>query len=82
MGFLVKVVLVAALGAAAWYYFMGCCPKTIPKMDNNEWWGPKELVGKQDSAIKPFKVKFDEEVRWKQFFFKEQGVILRKWRFE
>nr|ABD85119.1 juvenile hormone epoxide hydrolase [Spodoptera exigua] len=60
MGFIVKAVLVAALGVAAWYYFIGCCPKTIPKLDNNEWWGPKELVGKQDNAIRPFKVKFDE----------------------
>lgn len=63
MGFLVKAVVVAALGVAAWFAFKGCCPQTIPHFDPEEWWGRKELLGKQDKSIRPFKVKFDEAVR-------------------
>ncbi|PZC70942.1 hypothetical protein B5X24_HaOG214591 [Helicoverpa armigera] len=63
MGFLVKAVLVAALGVGAWFAFKCSKPQTLPHFDNDEWWGPKELKGsKQDQSIRPFKVKFDEEM--------------------
>ncbi|XP_013165349.1 PREDICTED: juvenile hormone epoxide hydrolase-like [Papilio xuthus] len=33
-----------------------------PKLDPEEWWGPKELKGKQDTSIRPFQVKFTDEM--------------------
>lgn len=68
MSFLVKVVLAVVLGVAVWYYFKGCCEPAVPKLDNEEWWGPKELKGKTDTTIRPFKVKFEEAVRESYFY--------------
>ncbi|XP_013166010.1 PREDICTED: juvenile hormone epoxide hydrolase-like [Papilio xuthus] len=31
-----------------------------PVFDPEEWWGPMELKGKQDTSIRPFTIKFDD----------------------
>ncbi|XP_013138406.1 PREDICTED: juvenile hormone epoxide hydrolase-like [Papilio polytes] len=33
-----------------------------PRLDPEEWWGPKELKGKQDTSIRPYQVKFTDEM--------------------
>ncbi|CAH0598395.1 unnamed protein product [Chrysodeixis includens] len=62
MGFLTKAFVIALLGVAAWFTFGGSSPKPIPQLDPEAWWGPTELKGKLDKSIRPFKVKFDEEM--------------------
>lgn len=34
---------------------------TLPKID--AWWGPEDGKANQDTSIRPFKIKFEEEVR-------------------
>ncbi|XP_026738425.1 juvenile hormone epoxide hydrolase-like isoform X2 [Trichoplusia ni] len=62
MGFLIKAILVGAVGVAIWFVFKKPTPKPIPHFDPEEWWGPKDLKGKQDNSIRPFSVKFDAEM--------------------
>ncbi|XP_026738427.1 juvenile hormone epoxide hydrolase-like [Trichoplusia ni] len=62
MGFLTKAVFIALLGVGAWFTFGGSSPKPIPHLDPEAWWGPKDLQGKLDKSIRPFKVKFEEEM--------------------
>ncbi|CAD0205920.1 unnamed protein product [Chrysodeixis includens] len=62
MSFLTKAFVIALLGVAAWFTFGGSSPKPIPQLDPEAWWGPTELKGKLDKSIRPFKVKFDEEM--------------------
>ncbi|XP_013165393.1 PREDICTED: juvenile hormone epoxide hydrolase-like [Papilio xuthus] len=45
----------------AWSAFSSESPKRL-EIDQNEWWGPNELKGKQDTSIRPFKVQFIEEM--------------------
>ncbi|KPI98606.1 Juvenile hormone epoxide hydrolase [Papilio xuthus] len=45
----------------AWSAFSSESPKRL-EIDQNEWWGPNELKGKQDTSIRPFKVQFTEEM--------------------
>lgn len=58
--------LFALLGIGAGVYYVLSCggDRTPPKMDPEEWWGPKELKGRVDKTVKPFKVKFEESVRF------------------
>lgn len=60
----VLTVLISILGVATWMAIPMLFPKPPPQLDLNEWWGPQELKGKQDTSIKPFQVKFSEEVRY------------------
>ncbi|CAB3226255.1 unnamed protein product [Arctia plantaginis] len=62
MGFIIKLLVVAVVGVGAWYAWKGCCQKPIPHFDPEEYWGPKELASKQDKSIRPFTIKFDEEM--------------------
>ncbi|CAH0714810.1 unnamed protein product, partial [Brenthis ino] len=55
-------VLISILGVAAWMALPVLFPKPPPQLDLNEWWGPQELKGKQDTSIKPFQVKFSDEM--------------------
>ncbi|KAI8423871.1 hypothetical protein MSG28_012872 [Choristoneura fumiferana] len=34
----------------------------LPKLDVNEWWGPIDLKGKEDTSIRPFKVEFSDDM--------------------
>ncbi|KAL0860664.1 hypothetical protein ABMA27_010009 [Loxostege sticticalis] len=56
--------LFALLGIGAGVYYVLSCggDRTPPKMDPEEWWGPKELKGRVDKTVKPFKVKFEESM--------------------
>lgn len=67
MGKLVLAALVAILGVAVWLLPL-FSSGPLPKMDPNAWWGPMELKGKVDSSIRPFKVKFSDEVHMKSCF--------------
>lgn len=59
---LLKFLALAAVGVAVWFGWQSCCSHTTPYFDPDEWWGPKGLVSKQDKSIRPFTVKFDEEM--------------------
>lgn len=52
----------ALLVAGAWFFLSSQMPRSPPKLDPNEWWGPKELKGKTDTSVKPFEVRFSQEV--------------------
>ncbi|XP_013165412.1 PREDICTED: juvenile hormone epoxide hydrolase-like [Papilio xuthus] len=45
----------------AWSAFSSESPK-LPQFDTEEWWGPNELKGKQDTSIRPFQIKFTDEM--------------------
>ncbi|KPJ13212.1 Juvenile hormone epoxide hydrolase [Papilio machaon] len=45
----------------AWSALSSESPKRL-EIDQNEWWGPNELKGKEDTSIRPFKVQFTDEV--------------------
>ncbi|XP_013191898.2 juvenile hormone epoxide hydrolase [Amyelois transitella] len=60
MGRVLTVLAVAAIGAGIWYVFQCCDAPQVPKLDLDEWWGPKDLKGRTDASIRPFHVKFDE----------------------
>ncbi|XP_011558628.3 juvenile hormone epoxide hydrolase [Plutella xylostella] len=61
-----KLVLILALllgaGALTWKYLCKDCHPPSPPNLTDEWWGPKQLIGKVDHTIRPFKVKFTEEM--------------------
>lgn len=40
-----------------------------PQLDSNEWWGPTALKGAQDTSIRPFQIKFSDEVRIYSFIY-------------
>lgn len=58
----VFIVLVAIIGTATWFALPSILPASPPKLDPNEWWGPSDLKGKVDASIKPFEVKFTDEM--------------------
>ncbi|CAH2098059.1 unnamed protein product [Euphydryas editha] len=58
----VLIVLVAAIGIATWFSLPSFFPEPPPQLDSNEWWGPNDLKGKVDASIKPFQVKFTDEM--------------------
>ncbi|KAL0811072.1 hypothetical protein ABMA28_010343 [Loxostege sticticalis] len=41
------------------YFLLPSSPPPLPKLDYEAWWGPENLKTKQDTSIKPFKIKFD-----------------------
>ncbi|KPJ20527.1 Juvenile hormone epoxide hydrolase [Papilio machaon] len=53
--------LVAVAAYICWSTFSSGSSQ-VPKLDPEEWWGPKELKGKQDTSIRPFKVQFSDEM--------------------
>jgi hypothetical protein len=57
----VLLLLAAVVGVGVWYVLQSP-DMPIPQLDQNEWWGPAELKGRVDTTIKPFKVKFEDEV--------------------
>lgn len=61
-----KLLVIFAMAGAGWYLYtcMGPSPPP-PEMNPHEWWGPNEMKGKLDHSIRPFKIKFDEEVKMK-----------------
>ncbi|CAG9568747.1 unnamed protein product [Danaus chrysippus] len=60
---LLKILLVASvLGIAVWIGVNLMFPGSPPELDPNEWWGEKDLRGKQDTSIRPFKIKFTDEM--------------------
>ncbi|CAK1547840.1 unnamed protein product [Leptosia nina] len=54
------LVIVAAIGG--WYASTILFPEPMPTLDLEEWWGPKELRGKQEKSIRSFQVKFSAEM--------------------
>ncbi|KAJ0171963.1 hypothetical protein K1T71_012726 [Dendrolimus kikuchii] len=54
----IGLLLILTIGGYMLYsdYF----PGPLPKLDPEEWWGPKELKSKHDKSIRAFTVKFDE----------------------
>ncbi|KPI98602.1 Juvenile hormone epoxide hydrolase [Papilio xuthus] len=59
MARLLFVLLLVVLGAPVYFLFFKS-PPSAPEIDLDEWWGPDQLKTKQDTSIKPFKIKFDE----------------------
>ncbi|XP_041971900.1 juvenile hormone epoxide hydrolase-like isoform X2 [Aricia agestis] len=55
-------VAIVVISIAVWLWMKSSTSKPPPKLDQNEWWGPNELKAKQDTSIRPFKVKFSEEM--------------------
>ncbi|XP_048007078.1 juvenile hormone epoxide hydrolase-like [Leguminivora glycinivorella] len=54
------IILFLMIGAAGWmFWFWNNDP--CPPLDPQEWWGP-ELEGKMDTSVRPFEVKFSEEM--------------------
>ncbi|KAL0860660.1 hypothetical protein ABMA27_010005 [Loxostege sticticalis] len=41
------------------YFIFLAPPPPLPELDYDAWWGPENLKTKQDTSIKPFKIKFD-----------------------
>ncbi|CAH2098058.1 unnamed protein product [Euphydryas editha] len=63
MGKLVILAVLAAIaGIATWFALPFIFPEAPPQLDPNEWWGPNDLKGKVDDSIKPFQVKFSDEM--------------------
>ena len=60
--FWITLIFAIVIGIALWVVIPMFFPKPLPKMDPNVWWGPKELQGKADNSIRPFQVKFSDEV--------------------
>ncbi|XP_046972734.1 juvenile hormone epoxide hydrolase-like [Vanessa cardui] len=59
---LVLSVLITIVGIATWCALPMLMPEPLPQLDANEWWGPMDTKGKVDASIKPFQVKFTEEM--------------------
>ncbi|XP_050669369.1 juvenile hormone epoxide hydrolase-like [Leptidea sinapis] len=51
-----------ALFLAPILYFYFKSPPPLPKVDLNEWWGPKLSKSKYNEEIEPFKVQFSEVI--------------------
>ncbi|KAL4713752.1 hypothetical protein ACJJTC_004283 [Scirpophaga incertulas] len=49
-------------GAVLVHWLFQCADTPMPTLDQNEWWGPAELKTRQDKTIRPFKVKFEEDM--------------------
>ncbi|XP_072946427.1 juvenile hormone epoxide hydrolase-like [Epargyreus clarus] len=49
-------------GYVAWFVYGLLFPGPPPQLDPNEWWGPNETRGRQDTSIRPFQVKFSDEM--------------------
>lgn len=60
MNNIVSSLLLLVLVTAGYFVYLDYYPKPLPKLDPEEWWGPKELKTKHDPSIRPFTVKFDE----------------------
>ncbi|CAH2098061.1 unnamed protein product [Euphydryas editha] len=60
--FLVFTVLITIIAAATWLALPLMLSESVPELDANEWWGPNDLKGKVDASIKPFQVKFTDEM--------------------
>ncbi|XP_072946438.1 juvenile hormone epoxide hydrolase-like [Epargyreus clarus] len=60
-----RLLLLAALSIIAFtpiyfLYLRGSPP--MPEINLNEWWGPDQMKGRVDASIRPFQVKFSEEM--------------------
>ncbi|XP_013138400.1 PREDICTED: juvenile hormone epoxide hydrolase-like [Papilio polytes] len=44
-----------------WSWFSSESRK-LPKLDTEQWWGPNELKEKHDTSIKPFEIKFTDDM--------------------
>lgn len=65
MGKLLVLAVLAAIASIAICFvrpFIFPEPPQPPQLDPNEWWGPMDLKGKVNASIKPFKVKFTDDV--------------------
>nr|XP_034825845.1 juvenile hormone epoxide hydrolase-like [Maniola hyperantus] len=56
------VVSLAVISVGIWLFLSAQTPGFPPQLDPNEWWGPMELRGKTDASIKPFQVRFGQEM--------------------
>ncbi|XP_026315904.1 juvenile hormone epoxide hydrolase-like [Hyposmocoma kahamanoa] len=54
--------LAAVVGVAVYMSCKCCNPPKPPNLSLDEWWGPNELKGRQDTSIRPFQIKFSEEM--------------------
>ncbi|XP_026315905.1 juvenile hormone epoxide hydrolase-like [Hyposmocoma kahamanoa] len=55
--------LIAVVVGLAVYMSCKCCnPPKPPNLSLDEWWGPNELKGKKDTSIRPFQIKFSEQM--------------------
>ncbi|XP_038218132.1 juvenile hormone epoxide hydrolase-like [Zerene cesonia] len=54
--------MVLIISGIVWYAAKVFMPQSPPQLDLEEWWGPKELKGKQDRSIRPFQVNFSSEL--------------------
>ncbi|KPJ20832.1 Juvenile hormone epoxide hydrolase [Papilio machaon] len=60
MSKLLTIVAAVVTVVIAWI-LLSPSPKP-PVFDPEEWWGPMEMKGKQDTSIRPFTIKFDDAV--------------------
>ncbi|XP_045762718.1 juvenile hormone epoxide hydrolase-like [Maniola jurtina] len=56
------VVSLALISVGIWLFLNAQTPGFPPQLDPNEWWGPLELRGKTDASIKPFEIRFGQEM--------------------
>lgn len=66
MGIFAKYVVFGTIAVGGWIQFQDLPEQTL---DLDFWWGPTHLKNFNDTAIYPFKVTFDDEVRRFCIFF-------------
>lgn len=54
-------ILAAVVAVIIAWNLLSPSPKQ-PVLDPEEWWGPMEMKGKQDTSIRPFTIKFEDAV--------------------
>ncbi|VVC95789.1 unnamed protein product [Leptidea sinapis] len=55
-------IAVLLFSVIAWFVLKSLYPGAPPQLDQEEWWGPNDLKGKQDTTIRPFQIKFSEQM--------------------
>ncbi|VVC95788.1 unnamed protein product [Leptidea sinapis] len=56
-------IAVLLFSVIAWFVLKSLYPGAPPQLDQEEWWGPNDLKGKQDTTIRPFQIKFSEQTK-------------------
>lgn len=67
MNFVTKTVVVCVVAVAGWIVMKPPYPEPPTPLDPEEWWGHEDLRSSQNHDIRPFKINFTSEARYKVF---------------